>query len=317
MAGGPTDMTISNPWSPKDRNGEKLHAHGGQILYENGYYYWIGENRTGRNRVSVYKSRDFLVWEKRGGLTLDAVTDRLTFPNRDVRLEIALPGNKNPAGCNIERPKVVYCGKTGKYVMWMHWERPADYSQARCAVAFSDRIDGDYVYSGSFSPGGVMSRDCTLFQDDDGECYFISATNNNKDLNIYRLTDDYLDIEEFVGTVYPGQCREAPVVFKRNGRYYMITSGCTGWTPNQGGYGTSDDIAGNWSHLENFGDVTTYGSQPTWVFYSGDEWYYLGDRWGGAGENYHDSSYTVYTIDFNDEGSMCLKFQDELELNIR
>ena len=99
--------------------------------------------------------------------------------------------------------------------MWMHWERPNDYREARCAVAVCDTIDGDYTYLGSFNPLGYMSRDCTLFKDDDGTAYFISAANNNADIHIYRLTDDYLAIDSLVQILWPGQWREAPVVFKK------------------------------------------------------------------------------------------------------
>ena len=76
--------------------------------------------------------------------------------------------------------------------MWAHWEMPSDYKLARCAVAVCDTIDGDYTYLGSFNPMGYMSRDCTLFVDDDKCAYFISAARDNQDLHIYCLTEDYL-----------------------------------------------------------------------------------------------------------------------------
>ena len=37
-----------------DTNGKRIHAHGGSILYENGRYYWYGENKektTGENGI--------------------------------------------------------------------------------------------------------------------------------------------------------------------------------------------------------------------------------------------------------------------------
>ena len=141
---------------PKDNHGEILHAHGGQILVENGIYYWIGENRTQRNKVSCYKSKDFLNWEFCNHiLTLDSqVEDR--FLGRDLRLDIPEQKASIGIGCNIERPKVIYNEKTQQYVMWAHWEMPADYKLARCAVAVCDTIDGDYTYLGSFNPMGYM-----------------------------------------------------------------------------------------------------------------------------------------------------------------
>lgn len=34
------------PWL--DTNGKRIHAHGGSIFYENGRYYWYGENKEKR-----------------------------------------------------------------------------------------------------------------------------------------------------------------------------------------------------------------------------------------------------------------------------
>lgn len=45
--------------------------------------------------------------------------------------------------------------------------------------------------------------------------------------------------ESKVCTLWSGELREAPVMFKRNGYYYLLTSGCTGWKPNQSSYAYS------------------------------------------------------------------------------
>lgn len=42
-------------YRPIDQNGEPIHAHGGQINQHEGWYYWIGEDRRGRNKVSCYR----------------------------------------------------------------------------------------------------------------------------------------------------------------------------------------------------------------------------------------------------------------------
>ena len=112
---------------PIDDRGLPVHAHGGHILRDNGYFYFIGENRTGRNKVSCYRSKDLKTWEFRGNiLTVDSKTQKHYF---DTHLELDIPGQKASigVGCNIERPKVIYNEKTGKYVMWMPWKRPNAY----------------------------------------------------------------------------------------------------------------------------------------------------------------------------------------------
>lgn len=98
----------------------------------------------------------------------------------------------------------MYCPSTGQYVMWMHWENGTDYAEARCAVAYSSTVDGPYTYQGSFRPyqnqgvvdhgkPGYMSRDCTVFVEGNTG-YFISASNENMDLHLYRLTPDFRNI---------------------------------------------------------------------------------------------------------------------------
>lgn len=311
-------MKMKSVFLPKDNRGEILHAHGGQILIENGIYYWIGENRTQRNKVSCYKSKDFLNWEFCNHiLTLDSqVEDR--FLDRDLRLDISEQKASIGIGCNIERPKVIYNEKTQQYVMWAHWEMPADYKLARCAVAVCDTIDGDYTYLGSFNPMGNMSRDCTLFVDDDKCAYFISAARDNQDLHIYRLTEDYLSIESKVCTLWPGELREAPVMFKRNGYYYLLTSGCTGWQPNQSSYAYSRYIDHGWSKRFELGDETTYQSQPTGVIrmynpaLNTTQYWYLGDRWGGCGEAYFQSEYVLLPLIFSSDTDLHLEWREEI-----
>lgn len=300
---------------PKDTAGNPVHAHGGQILRgPDGYWYWIGEDRTGRNKVSCYRSGDLTEWEFRNHiLTLDVAKEKHPYLVTDPRLEVRGRRASVGAGCNIERPKVLYDRSAKRWVLWMHWELPDDYREARCAVAVCDTIDGDYTYLGSFSPIGFMSRDCTVFQDDDGAAYFISAARENMDLHIYRLTEDYLAIDRLVRVLWPGQQREAPVLFKRRGRYILLTSACTGWRPNQSSYAYAERLDGDWSRRFDFGDGTTYRSQPAWVFSvydsaAGEEnYWYLGDRWGGEGDNYFKSAYLFLPIRFSSDTKLFIE----------
>jgi hypothetical protein len=48
--------------------------------------------------------------------------------------------------CILERPKVVYNEKTGKWVMYIHWENGLGYGEARVCVASADKVDGDYQF---------------------------------------------------------------------------------------------------------------------------------------------------------------------------
>ncbi|MFG1694347.1 RICIN domain-containing protein [Nonomuraea sp. NPDC049309] len=297
-------LTITNGTQFRDTAGNVLHAHGGGVVKAGGYYYWFGENRNPDNTfraVSVYRSADLVNWEFR----------------RDVLTSSSHP-ELNVA--NIERPKVIYNAATGRYVMWMHKENGRDYSEARAAVASSATVDGDYTYHGSFRPlGQHMSRDITLY-DDGGTAYMISAADDNYDLHIYRLTPDYLNVATLVGNFWNDAHREAPAMFKRGSTYFLLTSGATGWSPNQAKYATASSISGPWTGWTNVGDGTTFGSQPAFVLpVQGSRttsYLYMGDRWAGAwGGPVNDSQYVWLPITFPSATSMSLSWHAQVTID--
>ncbi|MEV0902845.1 RICIN domain-containing protein [Actinoplanes sp. NPDC049802] len=102
-------------------------------------------------------------------------------------------------------------------------------------------------------------------------------------------------------------------MFKRNGVYFLLTSGTSGWNPNQAKYATATSISGPWSGWTNVGDSTTFGSQPAYVLpvqgTSGTGYLYLGDRWAGAwGGPVNDSRYVWLPITFPSNTSMSLSW---------
>jgi hypothetical protein len=309
------DLTITNGTQFSDTAGGIIHAHGGGMLKSSGYYYWYGEHRDSGGRflgVSCYRSTDLKNWENRGDvLTRTAATELNS--------------------CWVERPKVMYNAATGQYVMWMHWENGVNYGQARCAVAYGNSPDGSFTYQGSFRPyqnqgvtdhglAGYMSRDCNVFVDTDGTGYFISSSNENIDLHLYKLTADFRNIATLVTKLFVGQKREAPCLFKRNGYYYLITSGCTGWSPNQAKYAYSTSLSSGWSSLVNLGDTTTYHSQPAFVIpvqgNSTTTYLYTGDRWAGAWSGLvMDSQYVWLPLSFNSNTNLSLHYGDIATVN--
>ena len=114
-----------------------------------------------------------------------------------------------------------------------------------------------------------MSRDMTLFVDDDKKAYHIYSSEENLTLQIAELTDDYHDYTGRYIRIEPAGHNEAPAIFKRNGKYYMITSGCTGWEPNAARLLVADNILGEWSLYENpcLGENSelTFHSQSTYI----------------------------------------------------
>ncbi|MBE5840692.1 MAG: hypothetical protein E7304_04725 [Butyrivibrio sp.] len=291
-----------------DTEGNPIHAHGGYIISFNGYYYWYGEDRRDNKYVSCYRSTNLTDWEFRNHvLTTDSKMEGYR-----VRTKTML-ANEDGSKVNLERPKVLYNEKTGKFVLWVHFENGKNYHDAAIGIASCDTPDGDFTYHGHFNPYGYMSRDCTLFKDDDGSAYFISAARDNADLHVYRLSEDYMNVESLVHKLWQGEYREAPAVMKMNGKYYMLSSFCTGWAPNQCKYAVADSIEGRWSDLMEIGDETTYQSQAAFILEKDGKFYYVGDRWGGDGAKYFESSYVVYPLELSGD-KLDMKYVDEIEL---
>lgn len=292
----------------KDTDGNPIHAHGGHMLKYDGYYYWYGEDRRENYYVSCYRSKDLATWEQRNQI----LTTESEMESIRVQTELILQ-NSDGSKVNIERPKVLFNEQTQKFVMWVHFENGKDYSAAAAAIATCDTPDGDFVYHGHMQPFGHMSRDCTLYQDDNGYAYFVSAARDNADLHVYRLSDDFLNVDRLVHQLWQGEFREAPAIFKNKGKYYMISSYCTGWAPNQARYATADSIEGDWSLLEDIGDEITFATQPAFALpVSDDLLLYFSDRWDA--EDYFNSSYVILPFEI-DDGKLSLTYYDQVEVD--
>ena len=291
----------------KDTQGNPIHAHGGYMIFHEGYYYWYGEDRRDNFYVSCYRSQNLTDWEFRNHI----LTTNSKMEGYRVRTTLKLI-NEDGKKVNLERPKVLYNKKTNKFVMWAHFENGKNYLDAAVAIATCDTPDGDFTYHGHFNPYGYMSRDCTLYQEEDGTAYFISASRDNADLHVYRLSDDYMNVDCLVHSLWQGEYREAPAVIKGKYRYYMISSFCTGWAPNQGKYAWADSIEGRWSSLKEIGDDTTYDSQSAFLLNVNGKLLYVGDRWGGDGDKYFESGYVVYPLKETEDGLEMI-YQDTAE----
>lgn len=129
------NITPGQTWN--DTKGSAINAHGGCVVYSEGYYYWFGENRSGGKSagVSCYRSSDLYNWERLAMAVTP--TGTMTDECRDIA-----------NGRTLERPKVIYNDKTGKWVMWIHWENGSDYGQAKSAVCIADKVSGPYKLLG-------------------------------------------------------------------------------------------------------------------------------------------------------------------------
>ena len=95
-----------------DTNGKPIQAHGFQIFQKDGTYYWYGENKEFTTRgshvwtygIRCYKSKDFYNWED-CGLIIKPDTVNPLSPLHYTQ--------------TLDRPHIIFCKRTGKYVCWI------------------------------------------------------------------------------------------------------------------------------------------------------------------------------------------------------
>lgn len=198
--------------------------------------------------------------------------------------------------------------------MWFHLDSH-DYMTAHTGVAVADRPTGPFQFVREMCPNRFDSRDMTLFKDTDGKAYLIYSSDWNKTLRIAQLTDDYLDVNGVYSHAFPEQEREAPAIFIKDGLYYMITSGCTGWEPNNALFGISHNIFSGWKMI---GDPCTgenarqtYFGQSTYVFEKDGRHYLMLDHWNPS--NLKESGYSILPVQA-DNGHLTVSFQEYTSL---
>ena len=216
-----------------------------------------------------------------------------------------------------------------------HWPENVPEEQRRPLTAAETAASDPKLFSGASYPqgthelifrrdftGGQMARDMTLFVDDDATAYLIAASEDNGALHLSQLTDDYLKTTGRYVRIFPADFNEAPALFKRAGKYYLITSGCTGWAPNAARSAVANSIWGPWTKLGNpcRGPETqtriTFDSQATYVLpVSGmkDVFIFMADRW--RPKNAIDGRYLWLPIEWED-GKPILRWREEWELGM-
>ncbi len=330
-----------------DLSGKPINAHGGGILFHDGVYYWYGEFKEGRTYLSQVNKTWGGTRVIAGGVSCYSSTNLYEWKNEGLPLPSVAEDPDHDLACEnvIERPKVIYNARTKKFVMWLHQDSP-NYAAAHSGVALSDSPTGPFKYLGSFRPnagvwpinatpadqqhnqtnflardwpGGQMARDMTLFVDDDGTAYQFYASEENGSMHVSQLTDDYLKPAGKYARILIGRSMEAPAVFKRNGRYYLIASGCSGWDPNTARSAVADNIFGPWTELGN----PCRGSKADKTFFcqssfvlpvggAGNQFIAMFDQWKKW--DLQDSRYVWLPLEFDATGKPVVQWREQWSL---
>ncbi len=265
-----------------DTNGNRIQAHAGSLLYEDGTYYWYGENKehtkpggdTWTWGIRCYSSTDLYNWTDLG-LIIPPVLDDPESPLHPSQM--------------IDRPHIIRNPRTGKYVCWLKIMGVGD--EQLCTVLTADSLLGPYeIVRTGLRPLGMFAGDFDLAVDPvDGKGYYYFERVHSE-LICADLTHDYTDVSGHYSTHFPRRhpplVREAPAYFRRNGRHYLITSGTSWYFPNSSEVAVADTYHGPYTVIGNphppAATRTSFRSQISSVFRhptQRDLYIALADRW--------------------------------------
>lgn len=265
-----------------DTNGKPIQAHGFQVFYDtpNQRYIWYGENKETTKKggtdwtrgIRWYTSKDLYNWEDQGFLIP---------PAEDLNEPL------HPTYC-IDRPHILYCEKTGKYVCWI--KVMASEIAQFMVVLQASLFEGPYKYVRKiYNPLDMYTGDFALHADEGTKTGYIWFERPHFQLICATLTEDYTAVTGEYSVHYDGllppDTREAPTFFVRNGRKYLFTSGTSGYFPNRSDVCVFEDYHGEYRSLgdPHVGDQynTSFSSQITCVLRlpGTDHYIALADRW--------------------------------------
>lgn len=229
-----------------DTEGKPIHAHGGSILFENGTYYWYGENKecsTGGNGVwhwgvRCYTSKDLYNWQDEGLI----IPPDLMHPDAPL----------HPSAM-MDRPHIIYNQETRQYVCWLKIMEKSGRQTA--TVLTADAMLGPYtIVRSGLRPLGMSAGDFDLAVAPDGKAYYYFERVHSETI-CADLTADYTDVTGYYSTHFPQPhppfVREATAHFIRGFKHYLITSGTTGYMPNPSQVAIADTWHGPFTVLGN------------------------------------------------------------------
>lgn len=266
-----------------DTAGKPIQAHAGSIMQIGDTYYWYGENKeftTSKTNVRswgvrCYKSADLYNWDDLG----------LIIPPDTAHSDSPL----HPTAA-LDRPHILYCESTKKYVCWIKMLWGAHQTRT---VLVADAITGPYqIVRTNIMPVGMGAGDFDMvICPDDGKAYMYFERVHSE-LICADLTSDYTDFTGYYSTHFPLQgppfVREAPAYFKRHGKHYLATSGTTSYFPNPSEIAVADTFHGPFTVLGDLHPTdrsrSSFNTQISSIFKhpkKKDLYIALGDRWIG------------------------------------
>jgi beta-xylosidase len=274
-----------------DEDGVPIQSHFGSVFYDDGVYYWVGQNYIGGPTIprGSFPNQPF-TWNFNTGISIYSSTDLYNWKLKNIVLnETSFEPQSLLQPLNlIGRVNIIKNDMTGKYILMGVLLSPDFLTINDVVYAISDSPVGPFEFKGKLkwknapnltediwdsekltgkrdSPERIRGWDMELFKDEDNRAYLIVGHGANY---IYELSDDYTSVLK--GALMEGVEGEAPAMIKDNNTYYIFESQLTGYQANSNTYFTSDNIWGPWEPRGKFArgknEETTFESQVAHVF---------------------------------------------------
>ena len=262
-------MIYNDTWW-EDNNGDNVLASmGGHVTKVGDTYYWVGndpQNDVNGFDIRLYSSK--------------------TLGSNSWKFEALI--DDRPIGLGRTNCTLLHNPNTNRYVII---NKGINFYQS-----VSDDIRGPYEYirkvnvNNKFGHPEYESGGMSAYSE--GNDAYIIVSNKliggrDRFCGIWKLSSDFLNIEEEILWTPSEWNREAYWLFKKDNMYYMTYDGPGGWAPSDSYYRTSTSLGGTWSEEKEIGmdPVPTtrlersHGSQSRWMINVDGQWIYGGDRY--------------------------------------
>lgn len=258
-----------------DDNGDAVHASmGGHLTKIGDTYYWVGSDprkETIGYDIRLYSSK-----------TLGSNSWKF-----EALIEDRPAGMDGRTNCTL-----LYNAKTDRYVIVT---KGIGFYQSD-----SNDVKGPYSYirkvkvTEKFGWPGVTEEyetgGMSAYYEGD-EAYIIVSNKivggRTRYCGIWKLTDDFLNVEKIILWDKSELNREAYWLFKKDDKYYMTYDGPGGWMGSDCFYRTADALVGPWSAEKDIlmdpvpttNIMRSHASQSRWMINVDGQWMYGGDRY--------------------------------------
>jgi len=290
-------LAIHNDFEMYDLDGKAIQVRSGCLCKFGTTYYWYGCDQAMTNQT-CYSSDDLLHWTNKGNMVT--------------------------ASRGTNRMDVVYNDSTKQYVMVMKYQLSTNWCDR--AIATSSTPDGPFTFKFDSLVYGFKTGDMSVWKDDDGKAYYMYEWDSLDvfSLQYALLTQDYMGLARRMPGRWNGGEREAPMMIKRHGLYYYLSSQTAGINSSETKYYTAHSLDGPWTTTlvpiiaPGNTKKNSWDTQCDFVFvFKGTKdtvYMYDGDRWVKP-DPMRVGDYAWLPITFSPKDSVIINYYQDWEID--